>query len=138
MSFFFFIMNKTIKTLTVIYLILLIVIIVIADIKGLSYLLDFVQFLPYSHVADKLGHFVLFGISAFLVNLSLGLRNFKIGKFCCFSGSLIILLVITVEELSQIFLSGRTFSLTDLLCGYAGVFTGGELARLAYGKRRRS
>lgn len=130
-------MSKTIKTLTVIYLILLVVIIVIADVKGLSYLLDFVRFLPYRHVVDKLGHFILFGISAFLVNLSLDLRNFQIGRFQYYSGSLIILLIITFEELSQIFLSGRTFSLTDLFCGYAGVFVGGKLARFFYRRSRR-
>ena len=113
------------------YLLILDGSIVTADVKSTSYLLNFVGRIPYG---DKIGHFVLFGTFAFLVNLSLGARSFGFGRFNYLLGSLIVLLVITIEEFTQIFMRGRTFSWLDLLCGYAGVLVFGELARVIYRK----
>lgn len=124
-------MSARIKTLTVIYLVILAGIIALADVKSTSYLLDFVGAIPYG---DKIGHFVLFGIFAFLANLSLGVRSVGIGKLRYLLGSLIVLVIITFEEFTQIFMRGRTFSLIDLLCGYAGVLVFGEIARITYRK----
>jgi hypothetical protein len=115
-------MPARIRVLTVIYLLILAGIIAIADYKSTSYLLNFVGNIPFG---DKIGHFILFGFCAFLVNLSLGGRNFGIGNF-----RLIVAIIITLEEITQIFVRGRTFSSIDLLCGYAGILIFGEVARM--------
>lgn len=120
-------MSFKIKILTAVYLLIVAGIIVAADVKSTSYLLNFVGNVPYG---DKIGHFILFGGLAFLVNLSLGARSFCLKRFSYLLGSLIVLLVITIEEFTQIFMRGRTFSWIDLLCGYAGVLFFGEIARI--------
>lgn len=124
-------MTSKIKILTAFYLLIIVGIIIAADIKSTSYLLGFVGNVPYG---DKIGHFVLFGVLAFLADFSFGMRNFTFGRFGYLIGSLIVLIGITVEEFTQIFMRGRTFSWVDLLCGYAGIFFFGELARIIYRK----
>jgi VanZ family protein len=44
-------------------------------------------------------------------------------------GSLIAAAVVAAEEFSQIFMSGRTFDVGDLVFDLAGIFLFGELAR---------
>ena len=122
-------MSAKIKILTGIYLLIVAGIIVVADIKSTSYLLSFVGNIPYG---DKIGHFVLFGVLAFLVNFAFGMRNLSFGRFEYLLGSLIVIIGITVEELTQIFMRGRTFSWLDLFCGYAGILVFGEIARIIY------
>lgn len=119
------------KILTVIYMLIVAGIIVVADIKSTSYLLNFVGNVPYG---DKIGHFVLFGMLAFPANFVFGMRNFSFGRYGYLLGSLIAMLVITVEEFTQLFMRGRTFSWLDLLCGYAGIIFFGEAARIVYAK----
>ncbi len=43
-------------------------------------------------------------------------------------GSLIVALVVMLEEFSQLFIRYRSFDLTDLLFDYAGIFHFGQLA----------
>lgn len=124
-------MSAKIRILTGIYLLIVAGIIVVADIKSTSYLLSFVGNIPYG---DKIGHFVLFGVLAFLVNFTFGMRSFSFGRFEYLLGSLIVMIVITAEEFTQIFMRGRTFSWLDLLCGYAGILVFGEMARVVYRK----
>ena len=119
-------MSVRIKILTVIYFFILAGIVFLADRKGTRYLLNFVGNIPYG---DKIGHFVLMGILSFLVNLTLSARSFQIWKFRYLSGSLIVLVIVTLEEFSQIFIRGRAFDLTDLIADYSGIFLFGELAR---------
>lgn len=120
-------MPARIKLIAIVYLLILAGIIAAADFKGTSYLLNFVGNIPFG---DKIGHFVLFGFFAFLVNLSLGRRSFGIGNFRYLAGSLIVAAIITIEEITQIFVRGRTFSFVDLFCSYAGILVFGEIARL--------
>lgn len=124
-------MTDRIKVLTIIYIFLMVGIIALANLKSTEYLLSFVGDIPYG---DKIGHFVLFGILSFLVNLSFGMKIFRRGKFGFPAGSLLVLLAITLQEFSQLFLSGRTFSLVDLLCGFLGVILGGTTARFVFKK----
>lgn len=115
--------------MTVIYLLIVAGIILVADTKSTSYVLGFVGDIPYG---DKIGHFVLFGVLAFLVNFTFGMRNFYFGRFGYLVSSLIVMIGITIEEFTQIFMRGRTFSWLDLFCGYAGIVVFGELARVVY------
>ncbi len=114
------------KILLVVYVFVLAVIIFLADRKGTRYLLNFVGNIPYG---DKLGHFLLMGGFSFLLNFALQARTVKLWKFSYLPGSLIVLTVVTIEEISQIFVSGRTFDWGDLFFDYSGIFLFGELAR---------
>ncbi len=124
-------MSAKIKILTLIYVFIIVGIIVLADYKGTAHVLNFVGEIPYG---DKLGHFFLMGIFSFLVNLVLQAREIQIWKIRYLSGSLIVLLIVTIEEFSQIFISGRSFDYGDLVFDYLGVFVFSELARFIYRK----
>ena len=79
------------------------------------------------------------GVLSFLVNLTLSARSFQIWKFRYLLGSLIVLVIVTLEEFSQIFIRGRAFDLTDLIADYLGIFLFGELAGFVYrrGKQKK-
>ena len=114
------------KILLIGYVFVLAVIIFIASRKGTRYVLNFVGNIPYG---DKLGHFLLMGFFAFLLNLVLKAKTFGFGKFNYLLGSLIVVVVVTLEEISQKFVAGRTFDWGDLVFDYLGIFVFGELAR---------
>ena len=118
--------SARIKILLVVYFFVLAFIIFVADRKGTRYLLDFVGNIPYG---DKIGHFCLMGGFAFLLNLVLDARTIKFWKLAFLSGSLIVVVIVTLEEFSQIFIRGRTFDLGDLFFDYLGIFLFGELAK---------
>lgn len=117
----------TIKILTVCYILILAGIIFVANRKSTQYLLNFIGSIPYG---DKLGHFFLMGILSFLVNILLNARTVGFGKWRYLLGSLIVWIVVTVEEISQIYVRGRTFDWTDLIADSLGILVFGELARL--------
>lgn len=119
-------MSARIKILTVIYVLILAGIIFIADLRGTDFF-SFINYIPYG---DKWGHFLLMGLLALLVNLTFKARSVRIGLFKYLLGSLIVSGVILLEEISQIFLRGRTFDTVDLLFDFAGIFLFGELARI--------
>jgi len=123
------------KILLVVYIFILAVIIFLADRKGTRYMLDFVGNIPYG---DKLGHFLLMGGFSFLLNLVLNARTFGFWKFNYLLGSLIVLILVTLEEISQIFVRGRTFDLSDLVFDYLGIFIFGELARFICRRKKES
>jgi polysaccharide biosynthesis protein VpsQ len=114
------------KILLIVYVFILAVIIFIASQKGTRYRLNFVGNIPYG---DKLGHFLLMGFFAFLLNLVLNARTVRLWKFRYLLGSLIVLIVVTLEEISQKFVAGRTFDGSDLIFDFLGIFLFGELAR---------
>lgn len=79
--------------------------------------------------SDKLGHFVLIGGSAGLLNLALGLRTVRWCGRGWLLGSVIIVIFCTLEEISQHWLPARSFDLLDLAGDYAGIFCFGWLAK---------
>jgi len=124
------------KWLTISFIVLVILIIIIADL-GLGNV--FFPFLYRIPLADKIGHFVLMGILSYLVNSFMKVRKIKILTADVLLGSLLVLVVVTVEEFSQILLQYRSFSLTDLVCDCAGIFLFGRIALfLAERKVRRN
>ncbi|MCI5162450.1 MAG: hypothetical protein D3917_10635 [Candidatus Electrothrix sp. AX5] len=84
---------------------------------------------------DKLGHFVLLGIASFLANQLLHPRHFLVFGKVFFVGTLTVLVAITAEEISQIFIANRTFDLIDLSCSYLGIIGGDIFVRLLKKKR---
>ena len=112
------------KWLAILFGIFVILIIVLADAGTLPRYLGPIYDYPNG---DKVGHFVLYGILAFLIDLSLfrslppssSLRTSRI--LLAVKCGLILALAITVEEFSQQYFSFRTFDLLDLTFSYLGV-----------------
>lgn len=77
---------------------------------------------------DKALHFLLVGLLAFLVNLSLQAKLIHWKKFWIPLGTLSLLVLATVEEFSQVFFVHRTFDLLDLVCNVSGILLLGWLA----------
>ncbi len=118
--------SARIKIIAVIYIFVLAGIIFLADSRGTSYF-SFLRLLPFG---DKIGHFCLMGTFSFVVNMALNARSLRVWKLNYLLGSLIVLIVVTLEEFSQLFVRGRTFDLMDLLADAAGIVIFGEFAHL--------
>ena len=121
--------NRPMKKITILFGLFIIAVIILADTGHLGFL----AFLYDFPNGDKVGHFVLYGILSFLVNLTFlrALRT-RDPKRVAVIVSLLLALAIGAEEFSQRFFSTRTSSIMDLMCSYAGVALG---AWLAYKKR---
>jgi len=119
-------MSARIKIIAVIYIFILAGIVILADVRQTQYLFTFIRKFPFG---DKIGHFCLMGMLSLLVNLALSAKTFQFWKLNYLLGSLIVLMVVTAEEFSQIFVRGRTFDAGDLVFDYAGIFIFGEAAR---------
>ncbi|MEZ5345488.1 MAG: VanZ family protein [Pyrinomonadaceae bacterium] len=124
-------MSAKIKIFAGIYIFIIAGIVILADVKSTQYLLKFSGGIPYF---DKIAHFFLMGGFSFAVNLVLRAEEFSFWKFRYLSGSLIVFLIVTVEEFSQLFVTGRSFDTGDLVADYAGILFFGELARFIYKK----
>jgi len=122
-------MSTKIKIFTVIYIFLIVGIVILANYKSTQYLLRFGGGIP---CFDKIAHFLLMGGFAFLVNLVLKAKTVSVWKYRYLLGSLIVIIIVTAEEFSQIWISGRAFDLGDLVADYLGIFIFGELARFIY------
>jgi VanZ family protein len=113
------------KNLTILFAAFLLVIVILADAGSLGFL-AFVYSFPYG---DKAGHFILFGILSFLLNLTfLRSRPLWPPKRVAVTVTLILALAIGLEEYSQKFFANRTSSSVDLIFSYAGVTLGAWLA----------
>jgi VanZ family protein len=97
----------------------------------------FPQFLRPSYDfpgGDKAGHFILFGILSFLLNKSaLELLPKRNPTRLALTVSLLLAILIGLEEWSQSLFPSRTMSTTDLLASYAGLVV---FALLAYCSKR--
>lgn len=96
----------------------IVVIIILADTRHLGYLSVVYDF-PYG---DKAGHFLLYGLLSLVVNLSVvEARPASDRKRSAVIASLILAVLIGLEEFSQLWFPSRTFSLIDLAFSYLGV-----------------
>ena len=89
-----------------------------ADRRALPGFITLLYAFPFG---DKVGHFVLMGLLALAVNLLVPKRHIRLGVWTLLLGSLLTALGITLEELSQILFSARTFSPVDLAFSYLGI-----------------
>jgi len=103
---------------TVLYIMMILMIITLANFGMLAPLSKWLHQLPYG---DKIIHFIAFGGLAFMVNISLKCAVWRVGQWSILKGSILILVLITLEEGSQYFLPSRTFSFADLFANYAGI-----------------
>ena len=79
-------------------------------------------------MGDKVGHFMLTGILAFLVRAGFRDTRIRVGRSSIHAGVLLIFAIMTLEECSQMFIPHRYFSITDLLANYIGIATGSWFA----------
>jgi hypothetical protein len=84
---------------------------------------------------DKTVHFVVMGLFVAVVMFSVPERRARIGSFGIPATIPLVLVLVTLEELSQIWLAHRRFALDDLISSYAGVAAFGALAWLAISRR---
>ncbi|MEI8341386.1 MAG: VanZ family protein [Verrucomicrobiota bacterium] len=114
-----------IKTITLIYMLFIATIIAAADEGRLRWLFSLAGKVPEG---DKIGHFLLIGSLAWLLNASLGWRRSQVLGRAVLLGSMIVFAFGTIEECSQRFFPSRTFELLDLLGDYTGIAVAGLLA----------
>ena len=112
-------MKKWLLLATLLFALFIVAIVVVANLdkfpKPLKYLYDFPG-------GDKVGHFSLFGILSFLLNRSaLTLYPKRNPVRLTLTVSLLLSIVIGLEEWSQSLFPARTMSATDLIASYAGV-----------------
>lgn len=116
----------TMKWLTFFFTLFIILVIILADLGKLG-ILRVLNQIPF---ADKIGHFVLYGILTLLLDLTLTRALPPPSrKLLVLRIALILSLLIGLEEYSQQFFAKRTFDLVDLTFSYLGVifFSGGSL-----------
>ena len=106
------------KYFTILFTLFIILIITLANLGQLGFLKILNQ-LPF---ADKIGHFVLYGILTLLLDLTFTRALPPPSrKLVVLRIALILSLLIGLEEYSQQFFAKRTFDLVDLAFSYLGV-----------------
>jgi VanZ family protein len=124
-------MKKWLLLITLLFASLIVVIVIGADTDHFPSLLKPLYDFPGG---DKAGHFILFGLLSFLLNKSaLILFPKRKPARLILTVSLLLAIVIGLEEWSQSLFPSRTRSLIDLSASYAGVLV---FALLAYWTRR--
>lgn len=86
-----------------------------------------VRGIPFS---DKLGHFVLYGVLAFLLQLALHPRAWRIGRIHIPIALLIVFALAVVDELQQSLSPYRSANLRDLGADWLGIISGVVTAKL--------
>lgn len=80
-----------------------------------------------TYANDKWLHFVLVGLMTLLLNLSLNLAAVSNRIKWLLWGTSFMLVLATLEETSQYWLSNRTLDMGDLVCNYLGILIIGHL-----------
>jgi len=93
-------------------------IIFLADTANYNFAFRFLGHIPYG---DKIGHIVLYGIMAWLLNFGLRFKSYKIFGFNMQLGALIVILFAIIEEGTQYYIPSRSFDLYDILGDFIGV-----------------
>lgn len=100
-------------------------IIVIADLGLAPILFPFVRTVPF---IDKFSHFFLMGGLSFVLNMSWSGHRISWLSWSAQTGTVVVLILVTLEECSQLFLSHRKFEPMDLIWSIVGVVVFGMLA----------
>jgi VanZ family protein len=113
------------KWLAVVYVLILVLIVFLADQKAYQFLFRPIRNMPYG---DKAGHFILMGLFSLILNTALSCKTVRAWKLNLLMGSLIVAMVVTLEEFSQLFIRYRSFDPVDLMFDYAGILLFGRFA----------
>jgi len=95
---------------------------------------DVIRSLP---LGDKASHFALMGVFSVLANLALQRRTLRPGRVGVRLGTVAVSVAVVTEELSQIWIPGRTFDFWDLAADFLGIACGALAARLLWSYHRR-
>ena len=114
-----------IRIITLFYILFIAAAITTADEDKLRRLYGIVGKVPEG---DRMGHFILIGVLAWLLNASLRWRRTSVSGRTLLLGSIIVFVFATLEECSQRFFPSRTFELLDLVGDYTGIAVAGLLA----------
>jgi VanZ family protein len=90
----------------------------LADTGQKTFASSYVRHLPFG---DKAGHFILYGLLAFLANLALDNKRIRVFSYRVLLGAMLVLTFAVLEEFTQIMLSTRDFELWDIACDLGGV-----------------
>ncbi len=70
---------------------------------------------------DKVSHVLLFGLLTLLLNLATRYKTLTLKQHPIYAGSLLVLVLTTLEELSQYMLPNRTLDMADYAANLVGV-----------------
>lgn len=101
------------------FLLFMILVIIWADTDTMPTFLRRVYGFPFG---DKIGHFVIYGVFAYLLTWAMPARRLKLGRFSLPLGLVIAVAFATLEEASQLFVARRTPDFLDLFSGYLGIY----------------
>jgi VanZ family protein len=121
------VMKKLLLLVTLLFTLFIVTIVIRADAGQFPPLLKRFYDFPGG---DKVGHFILFGILSFLLNksaLTLLFPNWNPARLVL-TVSLLLAILIGLEEWSQALFPTRTMSFTDLFASYAGLIIFAVLA----------
>lgn len=111
-------MHKLIITISSGFFLFIIWIIYLANTGQQSIFFELVRLIPYG---DKVGHLGLFGTLTLLANFASKFKVFKLGKINVYWGSVAVFVFVTIEELSQHFVSTRTLDVFDYIADMVGI-----------------
>lgn len=106
---------KVARIALAVYVVFILAVIAAADLGGTDAV--FSRFVPFPFF-DKIGHFVLIGVLALLVDLALDRKN--VWRHVPLGPAIVVVLVV-LEELSQLLMIMRTFDLLDLTADLSGI-----------------
>ncbi len=118
---------KYIRIATLVFFLFICYVIYSADTRTLPDWMYLIYHFPYG---DKLGHFILYGIMAFLMNVSFPDWAFRAGGISLPGGGLVFAAFSILEEISQSFFASRSSSWLDLACSLLGIVVFSLLSRL--------
>ena len=97
-----------------------------ANFNSTNLFLTSIEDIPFQ---DKIGHFVLYGMLAFLLDFALRNKNWKVFKWSFPASILLVLTFALVEEVSQYWIPVRYFDFLDVVADTFGVVVFVLLAR---------
>lgn len=87
---------------------------------------------------DKIGHFLVYGTMALLLNYSLRFARVNMLKMAIYTGSVVVLGFAVIEEFTQLAFESRTFDYADMVSDTAGIAMFSLLSQLAEGMIRKN
>jgi len=109
---------KKLRVITLLFFLFICFVIVSADTSRMPAWMYLIYHFPNG---DKVGHFVLYGIMAFLMNISFPKWTYRLGSLTLPGGGLLFAVFSILEEISQSFFASRSSSLLDVACSLMGV-----------------
>ena len=103
-------------------------IIYLADTGQQSILFDLAKSIQYG---DKIGHVAIFGLFTTIVNFALKFQSTHSGRARMYRGTLFIAIFALLEEMSQYFMSTRSFDILDLSADATGIIVSTLICRCA-------